>query len=124
MAEQRSAPKKYPAPGEEKVSEPVQPKIAIPLEELGEPVQPRIPVPWWRWVVAALLAPVIFVLALFPFAICNQLFDGIPDRYAFVPITALVALPLAVTIWALRGVVRPKPRKRRGFAVIRKNPNP
>jgi hypothetical protein len=107
------------------VTDPVDPGVVIPLEELREPIQPKVPVPAWRWVVAALLAPVIFMLTLLPIGIlCGQTFNDIPDQWAFVPIIGEFAVGLAVTIWALRGVVRPKPRKQRGFPVLRKNPDP
>jgi hypothetical protein len=100
------------------MSDPVQPKPAIPLAELSEPIQPKIRVPWWRWVVAILLAPVVFMMSLLPIGIlCGQQFNDIPDRWAFVPIIGQLAFGLGVTIWALRGVVRPKPRKQRGFPI-------
>ena len=104
-------------------TDPVQPKAAIPLGELSEPAEPRTPVAWWRWVVAILLAPVIFMLVQLPIAILfGQQFNDIPDRWDFVPIIGEVCVGLAVTIWALRRVVRPKPRRQRGFPVLRKDP--
>jgi hypothetical protein len=101
------------------VTDPVQPKPANPVDEPGEPVQTRDPVPLWRWVVAALLAPIIFLLTQLPIGLFfGQQFNDIPDRWGFVPLTGEVAIGLAVTIWALRGVVRPKLRKQRGFPVL------
>lgn len=105
------------------MTDPVQPKSAAPLEESTVPV--KISVPWWRWVIAILLSPVIFMLALLPIGIlCGQTFNDIPDRWAFVPIIGELAFGLGATIWVLRRVVRPKLRNQRGFPVLRKNPNP
>lgn len=103
--------------------EPIQPKAAIPLEESSGSV--KAPIPWCRWVIAILLAPVVFMLALLPVGVlCGQSFGDIPDRWAFVPIIGELAFGLGVTIWALRGVVRPKPTKQRGFPpVLRKDPD-
>src|SRR5690349_2757780 len=81
--------------GEGEVNDPVPPKAAIPLEELGEPVQPKTPVLWWRWALAILLAPLIFMMALLPIGIlCGQMFNDIPDRWAFVPIIGELAFGL------------------------------
>jgi predicted Kef-type K+ transport protein len=64
----------------------------------------------WRWVVGALVAPVVFLTLLFALAaIFGQTLVEVPGRWAFVPITAELAIPLAVTIWVVRRLVRPKP---------------
>ena len=104
---------------------PPLPMPVIPLKEPGEPTASRVTVPKWRWVVAVLLAPVILavVQTLMVFAL-GQALEDVPGRYEFVVTIALWALPLGMTLWILRGFVRPKPPKplkpsnERGFPVV------
>lgn len=77
-----------------------------------KPKRQKAPVPAWRYVVAILLSPVVFFLALMPMAIFGQIFNDVPARQAYIPIIAEVSIPLAVTIYVFRGVIRPQPGRR------------
>lgn len=105
-------------------SPPPLPKPAIPLEQPSEPPASRVPVPKWRWVVAILLTPVIIAaMQALMLILLGQALE-VPERYEFVVTIALWALPLGITIWILRGFVRPQPPERlnqsneRGFPVV------
>lgn len=101
---------------------PPLPKPAIPLNEPDKPISSRVPVQKWRWVVAVVLAPVIFLLVQFLMLfVFGQTIAEVPERYSYVVDIAGFALPLGITLMVLRSFLWPKPPKpssQRGFTVV------
>ena len=62
---------------------------------------------WLRYILAAILAVPLFpATLLLVAAVLGQAFDGIPDRWAAVPILGELALAIGLTAYTFRAVVR------------------
>ena len=103
--------------------------VALPLIALGMGVvivmravsppkskRPKVPVSGWRYVVAIIISPIVFLLSALPLVFFGQIFNDVPSSQSYVPFVAEVSLPLAVTIYVFQGILRSKVRRPNSYA--------